>query len=77
MANRGITGNLFFEVDNNSVEYYECVEIDINPGYYLTNAPKDITIGSQTYTAQLGSWLRESPRGCVPPARDTWGYYYS
>lgn len=56
MANRGITGSLLTEVGKNSVEYYECVEIDINPGYYITNAPRDITIGSQTYTA-LGSLL--------------------
>lgn len=56
MANRSITGDLLTEVRKNSVEYYECVDIDINPGYYITNAPFDINITGQDYSA-LGTFL--------------------
>jgi len=44
----------------NSVEYYECVHMNINPGYHLTNSYRDITLTEDgvdnTYKA-LGTLL--------------------
>lgn len=57
MSNRGITGaELLAEVGKHSVEYYECVDILVGNGYYITNAPRNITIGTQEYIA-LGQLL--------------------
>lgn len=56
MSNGGITGDLLTAVGKHSVEYYECVDILIGEGYYITNAPRDVIVGSQTYTA-LGQLL--------------------
>lgn len=57
MSNRGITGaTLLAEVGKHSVEYYECVDIQVGNGYYITNAPRNITIGGQEYIA-LGQLL--------------------
>lgn len=57
MSNRGITGaELLAEVGKHSVEYYECVEIQVGSGYYITNAPRDLTVDAQPYRA-LGQLL--------------------
>lgn len=37
-------------LDRNTVEYYDCVSMGFGVGHY-TNAPWDITIGSQVYTS--------------------------
>lgn len=44
MASRGITGALLTEIGKHSVEYYECLNITVGSGYFITNAPRDITI---------------------------------
>lgn len=56
MSNRGLTGSLLTGVGKQIVQYYDCVYIGISAGYYLTNAPRDITLGGNTYQA-LGMLL--------------------
>jgi hypothetical protein len=52
MANRGIQDQALLDaIGAQTVQYYECIFIDINDGIYITNAPRDITIGSDTYNA--------------------------
>ena len=41
-TNRGMSGALTTTTENVTVQYYELVYIDVNNGYYLTNAPFDI-----------------------------------
>tara|TARA_R110000796_G_scaffold88460_2_gene190284 strand:+ start:1833 stop:2414 length:582 start_codon:yes stop_codon:yes gene_type:complete len=50
-TNRGMSGALTTTTENITVQYYELVYIDVNNGYYLTNAPFDIVYDSQTYDA--------------------------
>jgi len=50
-TNRGMSGALTTTTENVTVQYYELVYIDVNNGYYLTNAPFDIVYDSQTYDA--------------------------
>tara|TARA_R110002167_G_scaffold261391_2_gene467956 strand:- start:467 stop:1048 length:582 start_codon:yes stop_codon:yes gene_type:complete len=50
-SNRGMSGALTTTTENITVQYYELVHIDVNNGYYLTNAPWDIVYDSNTYTA--------------------------
>jgi len=52
MANRGITNQALIDaITAQTVQYYECVYIDIASGFYLTNGPRDITFGGNTYKA--------------------------
>ena len=51
MANRDMDGVLISETQKNTVVYYELVSIDVDDGYYLTNAPFDISHDGNTYIA--------------------------
>ena len=57
MADRGITNQALIDaIEATTVIYYECVEInltlnDVDTTYLLTNAPRDVTIGSDTFKA--------------------------
>lgn len=44
-------GVLIQETQQNTVVYYELVSIDVENGYYLTNAPFNIEHGGNTYIA--------------------------
>ena len=50
-TNRGMSGALTTVTEHITVQYYELVYIDVNNGYYLTNAPFDIYYNAQTYDA--------------------------
>ena len=49
--NRGMSGALTATTKQVTVQYYELVHIDVNNGYYLTNAPWAIVYDGQTYEA--------------------------
>ena len=49
--NRGMSGALTTTTKEATVQYYEIVHIDVNSGYYLTNAPWDIIYDGITYYA--------------------------
>ncbi len=49
--NRGMSGALTTTTQNVTVQYYELVDIDVNSGYRLTNAPWNITYDGLEYTA--------------------------
>jgi hypothetical protein len=52
MALRNITdANLLATIDETVVTYYELVHMDVGSGYYLTNGPRDIAYGGNTYRA--------------------------
>lgn len=57
MADRGITNQALIDaIEATAVIYYECVEINltlnsVDTTYLLTNAPRDVVIGSDTYRA--------------------------
>jgi hypothetical protein len=38
-------------IGKQTVQYYECIHIDVSTGIYITNSPTDITFDGQTYTA--------------------------
>tara|TARA_B110000908_G_C10250695_1_gene451860 strand:- start:1851 stop:2429 length:579 start_codon:yes stop_codon:yes gene_type:complete len=50
-TNRGMSGALTTVTEHITVQYYELVYIDVNNGYYLTNAPFDVVYNGQTYDA--------------------------
>jgi hypothetical protein len=49
--NRGMSSALTTTTKEATVQYYEIVHIDVNSGYYLTNAPWDIIYDGITYYA--------------------------
>ena len=50
MGARGITSQALFDaIHSKAVAYYETVSIDVGAGYYITNAPVDITVDNQLY----------------------------
>jgi hypothetical protein len=51
MTDRNMTGTLVTETQRKSVVYYELVSIEVDTGYYLTNAPFDINYGGNNYIA--------------------------
>jgi hypothetical protein len=49
MANRNMSSGLIATTSKPVVQYYELVYIGVNNGYYLTNAPFDISYGGNNY----------------------------
>tara|TARA_B110000977_G_C11060689_1_gene485857 strand:- start:1907 stop:2485 length:579 start_codon:yes stop_codon:yes gene_type:complete len=49
MANRNMSSGLIATTSKPLVQYYELVYIGVNNGYYLTNAPFDISYGGNNY----------------------------
>jgi hypothetical protein len=57
MANRGIADpNIIAAIGQSTTTYYECVDFAVGPGYYVTNAPRDMYVNSTTYHA-FGQFL--------------------
>lgn len=51
MSNRNMSSGLITTTSQPTVQYYELVYIGVNNGYYLTNAPFNISYGGNSYKA--------------------------
>ena len=54
MTNRDMNSTLVQETEKTVVTYYEIIEIAVGSGYYITNAPFDISYGGDTYISMGG-----------------------
>ena len=54
MSDRNMNSTLVQETEKTVVTYYEIIEIAVGDGYYITNAPFDISYGGNTYISMGG-----------------------
>ena len=54
MTDRNMNSTLVQETEKTVVTYYEIIEIAVGDGYYITNAPFDISYGGNTYISMGG-----------------------
>jgi hypothetical protein len=54
MADRDMSSGLVTETEKNTVTYYEILEIAVGAGYYISNAPFDISYDGNTYISMGG-----------------------